>query len=161
VPLELLVRDQHVWHVGPATATLSSQEAGVVFLLGLTAIVGFAFGFSLAGGEPAEFHALPEDSGRYGHSRVLITVAALAFLVLFAVSRHTPLTSHTYGGNVSAAASSPLYSYLVGLWCVTTGVLAARLLRAPGLRRVVGATLIVALVGWGLYSSNKDPLLIG
>src|SRR5262249_32857986 len=39
--------------------------------------------------------------------------------------------------------------------------LAARLLRAPGLRRVVGATLIVALVGWGLYSSNKDPLLIG
>ena len=165
VPLELLLRGTEHWNLGSIVGTLSPTEAGVVFLLASSAMAGFALGFQLGGGDPVEIYQVDPIAPGVSVPRVGVQLfailAGLSFIVLVGWYSGSLVRSGSYAGNVATAASSPLYSYLIGLWSLSTGTLAAVLLQSAGRRLVVGILLVAGLVGWGLYSSNKDPLVIG
>lgn len=165
IPLELSVRGLDFFVISgipigvPAMVQLQIVTMGTFALLAFTAgyhatgFAPFAVAHSAADGAPSH----PETVGR-----PIYWLGGVCLLALLAFYRYELGAVGTYQGNYSIAYSSPLFSFFIEL-VVMSLALAAGVFgcREANRRPAVAFLVILPVVVWSIYSSDKDPMLLG
>jgi hypothetical protein len=137
-------------------------RAGIV-LLGIVGYVAFVVGYSSIVNRRRRVEQIVLQ-GQSGHYRAVmiapLAVSVIGALLLLLIYSASLLQAGTYAGNVAATSSDSGYalllrftlqSYAIWLFCHTV---------SRRSRFVSSLWRAAPLVAWGLYSSDKDPLIM-
>jgi hypothetical protein len=157
VPLELYLRGEEIFAVYPSVCGIAAQTRTAIGILALLALVGFVVGHGMSGLGPLISQS---NNLRTIHVPKSLGYLALSILVLLLlIYRLTIFDRLGYAEGNIRRYEDPVFSYLTRMCllfgCLVSGIIVQRRgwLKLP-------AFFIAALAcGWGLYTSDKDPLL--
>ncbi len=158
LPLELFTTETYTFDISMLTLQVSSQQLLEIATAGIIAFLAFTFGYWLSGFNPV-------GSSPSGKQRVIpnsIFVLLLVCLIALPLGFYSQLVlSSTYEGNYTISYLNSFYAVLTTFaYLIAIIVGGALLIRSGAAASVVGLILLGLALGWGLYSSDKDPLLL-
>jgi hypothetical protein len=166
IPAEIAITGGADVYIGGIQAIeLTRSSAVVAVWMGVLALAGFSTGYRASGFFPlkwlqdyARLTNFPPPSAKLLVAPVSVLSCYAIILLLFYHS-HLLIVA-TYSGNVSTMYKEPLFAFILSTTAMYVSSIAAfwSLLVQPRLDRVF--ILCAALGIWGLYSSNKDPILL-
>ena len=167
IPLEARVTGQNWIIVSGRLHTIDEATQTGIVAMAVLAFVGFAVGYRLAWylGSRARLRApgalLPQEEGpsRMPSNLVLLVGTTLGVLLVL----YTPQirSAGTYFGSYTTTYLNPVFAYGASLFAFVCAALAAWFILQSGRLRMPALLLTFLVIGWGFYSSNKNPILIG
>jgi oligosaccharide repeat unit polymerase len=157
IPAELFVAGTARYALAGSEAVIAKPDQTLIIVLATLAFLAFAMGYGAA---RLRIEGPPEES-RDVRPWPLVALAVVPALMIALFFRSQVAAAGTYVGNVSANATNPAYAFLQRIALFGIAGLAAGLLIARNGRRLVAVILFVLLVAWGVYASNKDPIILG
>ncbi|KAB2903191.1 MAG: O-antigen polysaccharide polymerase Wzy [Anaerolineae bacterium] len=160
LPIELYVTQTDTFSISLLTLQTSSRQLIKIVVAGIIAFLAFTIGYRLSG-----FNPLGRLSEQQVRQRVIPnSVFFLLMICLIAL----PLgfypqfvLSSTYEGNYTISYLDSLYAVVTTFAYFAAVIVGGALLIRSGLMAsFLGFLLLGLALGWGLYSSNKDPLLL-
>lgn len=166
IPLEMSARGLDFFIISGIPIGVPAIVQLQIVAMGTIALVAFTAGYHATGFAPfAVSH--PADGGALigrpeAVARPIYWLGGTCLLALLTFYRYELGVVGTYQGNYSIAYSSPLFSFFIEL-LVTSLALAAGVLgcREANKRPAISFMLILPVIGWSIYSSDKDPMLLG
>jgi hypothetical protein len=156
-PLELFLRGESAFITFPSEFSISPATRVAIGWCALLALAGFVAGHRLSGLGRAMSARDDAVTRRLPTSFCLLSVAVSA--VFFVLFRHTVLDNVSYEDAYERQYSNPVFSFLTRL-LILFGCLAIGLsMQRPGWRKWPAAAFAALVVGWGFYTSDKNPLL--
>lgn len=166
IPMELSLRNMDSFVLSGVAYEVSPDLQLKIVAMGTMALVAFAAGYKFTGFAPFQ---RPADKSVQLHDYApapipkhlyILTAASIALLLVFYQDDLQGVSS--YEGHYTIAYSVPVFSVLTELAVIGLAMIAAMLVCRRTLRARMLAILLVGLiVAWGIYSSDKDPLLLG
>lgn len=137
---------------------MSDEQLETISVMAVLALIGFTIGF-VASGLRIRLDQ-PEPGGRRDHSFVgvlaLVAVSVAVGLIFFA---DTIVEVSSYEANYRILNTSPAFAFTTKVFIVAACVGAASMIR-QGSAWMYWTPLVLVVASWGIYSSNKDPILI-
>lgn len=156
IPLEVAIGGIDFFLVSSFVVDIPPAVQWRIVVMGTMALWGFAFGYWASGFRLFAGRAHPRVSDTRALPRHLIVLVGGALTVVVAFFGDKIASVSTYAGNYATVYSSPLYSLLTEIAAVGLAVWSATVAhRSPRL----SIALLFLIVGWGVYSSDKDPIL--
>ena len=136
---------------------MSPEQLSLIAIMSVLAMAGFFLGFAGSG-----LKLRLEESEERDDSRAYLGVAAL-FLGSIGVAAlfFGPILIEvsSYESNYRILNTSPIFAFTSKMFVLSGGILAAYFLRLRTVW-VLPIAIIFLVACWGIYSSNKDPILI-
>jgi len=163
IPVELWVTGGQSVSAGRVAVALATDVQVKVVLMTSLAILGFWAGHRIANGRPAGARRVERPVAQppatppppYG-----IVAAGLVSLVPIALLYTAQVKAvQSYYGHVAVAYENGVFSFLVTVVVLSTAVWAAWQILAWR-RGLLPVMLVILLCGWGVYASDKDPILM-
>lgn len=133
--------------------------------MGLLALIGFSLGLYMSGFRLKLENwncPLEKDTGRPGAKGNigiwLLFIIAIAIIGTYFRPLLPELSS--YYGNYTTLNLNPIFAYFLKISVLCAGIISAYNLFL-GRRALISIIGIGAIILWGIYSSNKDPILVG
>lgn len=166
IPLEMSLRGLDHFVLSGEAISVTPDIQLKIASLGTMALLGFALGYHASGFNPFEATnegplSAPKGKGERVPTHVwLVTGTSVIWLLIFYRSELAAIS--TYQGHYTVSYSSPLFS-LLGEFAVLGVALSASILicRDTNRRPLLGLALAAPIFAWSVYSSDKDPILIG
>lgn len=165
IPLELSVIGRDFFIISGIPIGVPPIVQLQIVAMGTAALLAFTAGYDVTGFAPfVVSHGVVDaaDGRPETVNQSTYWLGGVCLLALLAFYRYELGAVGTYQGNYSIAYSSPLFSILIELM-VTSLALAAGVLgcREANKRPAVAVLLVIPVVLWSIYSSDKDPMLLG
>jgi oligosaccharide repeat unit polymerase len=166
IPLESVISKNQIVIGSYLPFFLDSNLLEVIVVMSLISLISFSIGYFLSGFYPfkkGELILRISNSRSHGTAFPfgLIFLLIITVILLLIVFRTELLAVNTYFGNYFTSYTSPIFSYTVSVFTYFIAILASyHILSLSGFSRV-NLSLIVMLIVWGVYSSNKNPILLG
>jgi hypothetical protein len=163
IPTELAVFGITRFPVSGSDVVIDELHQVLIGLLAICAFGSFVIGYAASGFRPTR-----ASNGVERGERSLITapfalglLATASVVLMVLVFRREMAAANTYVGNYTANNTSPVYAFLQRLALFATAGLSGALM-ARQRKGFLGVWLVptLALFAWGIYSSNKDPILL-
>lgn len=159
IPLESSVLGYAEIVVGSQVVYLDEQFKITVLVLANLALMGFMTGLTLTASlsrinKKRHAQCCPSTP----RSIVIVTIGSALLLLFF--FRDQIIASGSYYGNVDVSYSQPMYSFLMMIAVTSASVLVAIEVMRWGRITAVALAIVAICVVWGIYSSNKDPIVI-
>ncbi len=167
IPLEAVAAGHHMLLLAGAGTVLRDDVLVAAAWGGVLALAGFAAGWAASGMpplNPAPTHSeflkpVAATEARLAQIGCWIASAILASIVLLAFGDLVGRLS-SYEGNFTTLYENALMAYLLEASTLTLAVGAAYAFHRRS-RQAVAAVAVGVLFAFGIYTSNKDPLLVG
>jgi oligosaccharide repeat unit polymerase len=134
-----------------------------VAMMGALAYISFVVGYRLTGFRPVPAGTIEGRVPEPVLSRVPLSVilfAAVSTLLLVTLYRDELLASGTYESSYTLVYNSAGFAALQKYSCVALALLSATLLGGQRKRPLLAAVLAFPALWWGVYASNKNPMLV-
>lgn len=164
IPLELSARGMDFFIISGIPISVPPLVQLQIVGMGTVALLSFTGGYHLTGFAPfaQPMGRLAEDVQPEAISRPLYWLGGGCLLALVGFYRYELGAVGTYQGNYSIAYSSPLFSFFIELVVTSLSVAAGVLgCRESNKRPVLAFIVVLPIVAWSIYSSDKDPMLLG
>ncbi|NJM94528.1 MAG: hypothetical protein HC842_07580 [Cytophagales bacterium] len=162
ISLEIYARDLQHANVAGIFISVTDRQLLYIALSGIVAVFAFSIGYKLSRFNPRLLEQASDGSDFHNPlpiSLISLLVVTLVILLIF-FSDELQLSS-TYAGNYTVSYLSPVYGLLTGYLTIASTLLGALLVaKQTFLEMVTGLILFGLTVLWGVYSSNKDPILL-
>lgn len=165
IPLEAVISENQLVIGRYLPFYLHSNMLEIIVFMSLISLISFSGGYYLSGFYP---YKREELILRISHSKnnsipfpfALISLIIITVVSLLAVFSTQLMAVNTYFGNYFTTYTSPIFSYAASIFAYFTAILISyHILTVSGFSRV-SLSLIVILILWGVYSSNKNPILL-
>jgi hypothetical protein len=157
VPLELFVRGEETFTTYPSTCGISPETGNRIAVLAILALLGFAAGHHCSG--LGKLTALTAKSPAPRVPKSLQYAAVGTIALLFLLYRTSVFDQLAYEEANERRFNDPVYSYLTRM-CLQFGCLIAGVIvHRRGIAKLPALLIVALAVGWGLHTSDKDPLL--
>lgn len=159
IPMEIYITNVDYLRTVRGYIYISNRENAMISIMAVLALIGFSAGMWWSGF--THRFDVKNESGAIGDQRLgLLLLFLLSFIII--ALRYGDLVSQVsvYAGNYTVLNTKPIFAYLTKIFVVSSSVLACYLIRKDGVS-LAPLFLISLCILWGVYSSNKDPILIG
>lgn len=162
VPLEFALFDIDSFDMGHLDLILNKSDLSFIVILATLAFLSFAAGYYLSGfrpfDEPSCYDARVSEKVPFS-IKLLLPVCLAVVLVVY---RDQLATIGTYEGSYSTTYESPEFQLLCSLAYFCVAIIAAVFMgtKRPW-HRAAGFLLVGSIFAWGLYSSDKNPMVVG
>ena len=163
IPLEMALFGQEIEAAGDVVF-LSPANQVQIAAMGLMAFIAFVVGYQLSnftpfpekrpGDEPG-----PQSIGRIPKSLLILGAGSIAALV-FGFGPQLRSMS-TYAGAYETAYEHSVFSLLRTYAVMAVTLMAALLVCRHRARPVLALVVVTPAFSWGVFSSDKDPILVG
>lgn len=163
IPVEMSLSNSHLVRSSYISLTLTTSQLNQIIGMGLIAFLSFSLGYRISG-----FNAFKKATvdgpmslrKPIRYSVIFVWVLTLVTIPLFFYN--TIAAMSTYVGAYTTVYGNPLFAFLTRYAVISTAVIAATIIRRGKIKHLVlGITLVSMIVLWGIYSSDKDSLLLG
>jgi len=157
VPLELNLRGEEIFTTYPSVYGIAPETQARIAILAVLALLGFAAGHQLSGlgSLTARTSALPVV--RVPKSLKYAAVATV--VLLFVIYRSSIFDQLAYEEANERRFNDPIFGYLTRMCLLFGCLIAGILIHRRGAAKLPSLILVALAVAWGLYTSDKDPLL--
>lgn len=158
VPIELAWIDD--LYIGKTDlGYLTVTQINLIIMLGIIALWSFALGYRLSGYSPYNDTTKTRIQSSVPISYIML--AAISVLALLAFFSGELFAVGTYAGSYSTAYKNPLFTLLCLFSTAPLAIIAAmQLANKDRKKRLLGHVIVIGLLLWGIFSSDKDPILI-
>lgn len=158
VPLEMHLKDQDIHTVLPMVFYMDSGIRTSIAIAALVALLGFIAGHQLSG-----FHrvtaALPDPKPEKT-PRGLVLLIAAQLAMLWWVYGNTLFQEMSYHEANEMRYEDSFFSYVTRMLTYSIGLLSGVYAYQGRLLDWRGALATATIVGWGFFTSDKNPLLV-
>ncbi|MFH1731244.1 MAG: O-antigen polymerase [Planctomycetota bacterium] len=165
IPIEMALFDEEIRAAGDLVFLSPAQQVQIS-LMGLLAFVAFLVGYRFSkfvpfeGEEPADGPApAARPAGRIPKSLLILGAGSVVLLVLGFAPQLRSMS--TYAGAYETAYEHPVFSLLRTYAVMAAALTAAVLVCRHRARPVLALIVVTPVFSWGVFSSDKDPILIG
>lgn len=162
IPFELHLLSIDEINAGKFILSLSTAQLSQIIIMGTMAFSAFSIGYYLSSFNPLKIRGKFQTRlSRIPYSLRIVFIGALITILIFFYK--SLLAVNTYEGAYGIRYSNPVFSLLCGYTVLYGAVIAsAIILRDKNLRsKAFGIGLILLIISWGIYSSDKNVILIG
>jgi oligosaccharide repeat unit polymerase len=163
IPVEMSLSDTHLVQMFSLELTLTTAQLNQIIGMGLIAFLSFSIGYRISGFNPFKEAILGEEISQrrtIRYSVIFVWLASIVAIVLFFSNAIAAVS--TYVGSYTTIYENPLFAFVVWYAVISTALIAATVIRKGRLRHLVlGIILVFMVILWGIYSSDKDSLLLG
>jgi len=141
---------------------LTQTQAVAIVAMGLMAFCSFTFGYRLSSFSPfiCQIQFDPGSKAFCVYSIAIIVVASVFIEVLFYYDNIK--MSGSYISSSLLHYNEPVFTLLANLIVLFSSVAGAALMSEKNFKnKILGVVLVLAIVSWGIYSSDKNVILIG
>lgn len=165
IPLESLIVND-ILSVGTIVVfQLDSKTLELIVLMAILSLVGFGSGYHLSGFYPYEniefkTRHLKSTVSKVHYPLSMLLIISASLIIIIAFFPRKLMNVGSYSGNVYEVYTSPIYAYTIAMLtyfisiCVSYNILSLHRINKLSLM------LIVFLILWGIYSSDKNPILL-
>ena len=163
IPIEMSLSNSHLIERANISLTLTTSQLNQIIGMGLIAFLSFSLGYRISRFNPFKKSTIdigisPEKPIRY--SVIFVWVLSLIVLPLFLYNSIASVS--TYVGAYTTRYGNPLFALLTGYAVISTAFIAATIIRKGKIKHLVlGIILVSVVVLWGIYSSDKNSILLG
>lgn len=163
IPVEMSLSNSHFIETSYISLTLTTSQLNQIIGMGLIAFLAFSLGYRISGFNPFKKSTIdtkisPKKPIRY--SVIFVWISSLMAILLFFYD--SIIASSTYVGAYTTRYGNPLFALLAGYAVIITALIAATTIRKGKIKHLVlGIILVSVVILWGIYSSDKDSLLLG
>ncbi|MCB0481437.1 MAG: O-antigen polysaccharide polymerase Wzy [Flavobacteriales bacterium] len=165
IPFEMLYTDKLFFIYEPnilLNVDVERRTLLIILAMAALSLLGFATGYMLSGFKTsvAEAYANTKRSGNLSMYGLVGFLGALIMisLVLF---RDELRAISSYHGNVETKALNPAFNYIIYMIIVVYTILQSYLILSKRISFSLAAGMTLISIAWSIYSSDKDPLLLG
>jgi oligosaccharide repeat unit polymerase len=163
IPLEMRLTDSVRLFTDLGVLDFGPELQGKVAMMGAMAYLSFVVGYRLTGFRPVPAGTIEGRVPEPMLPRVPLSVvlfAAGSTLLLVVLYRDEVLASGTYENSYTLVYSSAGFAALQKYAAVALALLSATLLGSQRKRPLAALLLALPALWWGVYSSNKNPMLV-
>jgi hypothetical protein len=157
VPFELYLRNEEVFTTYPSVCGISPDTRNAIGILTLLAFVGFVAGHWASG--LGRLIAAADVARPAKIPKSLQYAAFGTVLLLLVIYRSTIFEQLAYEEANERRYNDPIFGYLTRLCLLLACLIAGIMVQRRGLAKIPALVIAALVVGWGLYTSDKDPLL--
>lgn len=162
IPFELYVLSIEEFEKGSIVLSLSTAQLSQIIMMGTMAFLAFSLGYYLSSFKLFKVRRIIQNrfSG-IPYSLKLICIGSLISLLIFFYKNIFAVS--TYEAAYGVRYSNPAFSLLCNLVVLYGAVIAsAVILRGKNLNKaLVAVGLILLIISWGIYTSDKNVILFG
>lgn len=164
IPLEMItLKDYRLSYADKGWLYISEPNLSIIAFLGYIALISFSIGYKLSRYNPLAVYVdshVRRGSNIFSH--ILLSIVSL--VALFVIFPHLLAQISTYSGNVEVISNNSVFSFVLRFAYIALCLYAAHTFIDPTLvwrHKFVGILAIVSVIAFGMFSKNKDPLLLG
>lgn len=157
IPLECYLTGNYVIY-NDTNVDLSSQN--FIITLAILALIGFYYGLKYSNFTPLRLSNKNFKIEKRWKWKAGIFFIVVAPLILFVFYSAELASSGSYAGNYSTIYKNPIYSLLLEFTYLTISIFNGYLILVNKKIKIINLFLALLIIFWGLYSSNKDPIII-
>ena len=157
LPLECYITGNYGIYKG-TYVDLSSQK--FIITLAILALIGFYYGLKYSNFTPLSLlnkNLNTEKRWKWKAGMFFIVMAPFILLVFY---RDEIILSSSYAGNYKTIYTNPFYSLLLEYSFLSISILNGYKILVNKKIKLINLILCFLVIYWGLYSSNKDPIII-
>tara|TARA_B100001564_G_scaffold360035_1_gene384993 strand:- start:1667 stop:2992 length:1326 start_codon:yes stop_codon:yes gene_type:complete len=155
IPLELYLTNNVKIYKG---SIIDYSDQIFILTLSILALIGFYYGIKISKFSPISRTPSSENLiKKWKGGWFLIIVFPLLILTFF---NDEIALSGTYVGNYTTIYNNPIYSLLLEYTYISISVFNGILILKNKRIKIINLFICFVIVFWGIYSSNKDPIVI-
>lgn len=162
IPFELYALSIEEFEKGRIVLSLSTLQLSQVIMMGTIAFLAFSLGYYLSSFNPLKMsHGLRKRFPEIPYSLKLICIVSLISVLFFFYKNIFAVSTYVaaYGARYNSPTFSLLCVYVV-LYCAV--IASSVILRRKNLDKALMAIgLILLIISWGIYTSDKNVILLG
>jgi oligosaccharide repeat unit polymerase len=157
VPFELYLRNEEIFTTYPSVCGVSPETRNAIGILAVLALIGFVAGHWSSG--LGRLIAAADIARPARIPKSLAYAAIGVVLLLFILYRFTIFEQLAYDEANERRYNDPIFGYLTRLCLLLACLIAGILVQRRGMAKLPAFIIAALVVAWGLYTSDKDPLL--
>lgn len=166
IPIETVVQGTSYLYVHSLILDLDSGTMVIVVIMAIFALIGFSFGYFCSKFVPIHTNYTSKIKKIWSFQTnslpfslpVLILVSFSLIIVFYSGDLITSFAS--YADNISTTFNVPVFAYLVSQTTLLFSICVAYYSYSLPHSLVKFMFCFILLISWGIFSSNKDPILL-
>lgn len=164
IPIEMAILDQYSFISEPhilTENTVNKETVNIIILMSTLALAGFGIGYYYSGFNTKISFLYKSNIDKKPMLTSFIILAILIGSVILIFYGKEIIAISNYSQNVNIKAINPLFNYLSFLIVLIISILQSYFILTNRINFIQAICISIIIGAWAIYSSDKDPLLLG